>query len=324
MTDRLSQFNENARDIAKGAPAPDMSAARLEKLRLRIEAVPFTRELVDVEQQAAQPAVFDMQLPPDTAGRCHLGDAETLPVVALNPVYDDAKLASFYVHELSHLRQSCLADNVYAFHPGIFAEAILLSVFIKEADAYMRQSLFASVAYAQGDKDIFEALCPHGAGATAEGEARMLASDKAEDFLNVKFNATLGHLCGNLSLACGYFNDAMAVLDNVKTLLPRMTFEQLRDIDSLPLTGLSDMVENIKAIGTLSSDGGPREVNFLARENAATFFDSFFEKLPTICKKRFYEEKKEFVSAFYGAMDLVRPVETGVIATRKLWLPGEP
>lgn len=324
MADKTSHFNENARDVGERGFAPDMSPGRIEKLRLRVEAVPFTRELIDVENDAAQPTVFDMPLEPDTAGRCYLGDSETLPVVALNPIYEDARLASFYVHELSHLRQACLADNVYAFHPTVMAEAILLSVFIKEADAYMRQSLFASVSYAQGDKEIFTVMSGHASGELAEGEARMLASDKAEDFLNVKFNATLAGLCQNLSLACGYFNDAMNVLENVKSLLPKMTFEQLRDIDALPLTGVRDMVENIKVIGELSPDGGPKTVNFLKRENTDMFFDVFFEKLPTICKKRFLEEKKDLVRAFYGAMDLVRPVETGVIATRKLWLPGDP
>lgn len=318
-------FQDNRDDII-GGNAPDISQERLARLRERIEAVAFAAELLDIEAQVAAPTVFDRQL--ESVGRCYIDNGEGKPVIALNPGFSDDKIASFYVHEMAHLRQMCLADDVYVAHPMSMCELLLMAMFVKEADAYMRQALFARQAFMQGDHGVLEDLTQKPAGELSKEEflnpldAR-LSPFAAEDIINRQFWVTMKQLTGAPSLARGYFNDAISALHAGKERFKTMSFEHLRDVDVLPLLAPEDIFQRLKPMATFSAKEREVELDYFRRENAPGFFDRFFSMLPTPLQKDFHAEKISFIQAFYGAMEKARAkASPDGGQTPKIWLPG--
>lgn len=323
--DKKTQFSENQKGISGKPSTPDESPERLSALRTRIVKVPFAAELLDIEDQVAAPAVFDRQL--ESVGRCFMDNGAGKPVVAIHPAFTDDKIASFYVHELTHLRQACLAGTVNITHPLTLAENFLMSMFVREADAYMRQYLFSCAAFMAGDTAILEDLTQKSAvqlfqeGIPQRETAALLDKDPAQ-FLNESFWFHLKNLTSTRDLARGYFDDAMEILRQLSGQFAKMTFEQLQDVDSLPaMTGVKDAFDALRPLGTFSPKNNDQETDYLAGEDSETFFDKFFAMLPEDCRKEFAEEKKNLITSFYGAMDATRPEAD---STPKLWTPKQP
>lgn len=305
---------------------PDMSDARLDRLRSRLSNVYFAQELLEIEASAAAPTLFDQQI--DAVGRCMTDNGQGQMVVVLNPQFDDAKLASFYAHELTHLRQLCVADMADVTHPLSFCENLLMRTFVIEADAYMRQSLFACAAFEAGDCDILADLTNKSVkdlvrDGTAAREMAMVTGDQSEDVLHRLFWLNLQNLCQSPALSRGYFDDTMAVVRHAAQTITKMEGEHLKQIDAMPVDALADSFDRLKDIGTITLKADAAEVNFLAREDSTTFFDRFFKMLPSSIQKEFRSEKAQFVKTFYEAKDAA-DAPKGQIIVPKIWLPGMP
>lgn len=318
MTDRkTAAFKDNG-----ASEHLDMSSGRLARLRARIGAVPFAVELLDIEAQVAAPTAFDQQM--ESVGHCFPDNGSGKPAVVLNPRFSDDKLASFYVHEMAHLRQMCVAEDVYVAHPLSMCDLLLGATLVKEADAYLRQGIFACCAFVQGDRGILEDLKQvpsaelekQGVAGSVTGR---LSGSSAEDFLNEQFWVTLRQVASDPALLPGYFNDVIAAVRAARDCFRTLSFAQMSEVDGLPPLSAADFFMRVKAIATFSRDGGAEELDYFRAEDAQDFQGKVFSMLPPSFQEEFLAERTSFVRAFYEAMEGAR---TDSKSAPKIWTPG--
>ncbi len=289
-------------------PRPSSAdAARIADMRQRIAAVPFAQELLDIEEQVAGQTFFEKDMK-DSIGRCYFGTALEKPVVALNPDFSDDKIVSFYVHELSHLRQSCLAGDRYVSHPEKICDVLLLGVFMREADAYMRQYLFACEAFVHGDKSVLASmgglkLEDLEKSGVAKAESALLHSEEAGAYLNARFWSTMRQLMSTPSLFNDYLLQVIDAISLASSRLDLLDAGHFKSLDSLPReTALKDCFDDLRKIATLSPEGDGQDVDYLAEEQGDAFFARFQTMMPESGAKLFTQAKEVFVSDFYAAM----------------------